>query len=282
MNRFLFLIFLFTLLSTNNVKANFTDALPECLYIDPIEEQQKWNSFDRFTCKITNFVPLDNTTNDYKRYSYGFENYSYNIYVSDLIGPRRNLSFMAHEKCKTINYEISQKASIVIIYHNEGFSVLIRMINSIIERTPLKNLQEIILYDDFSEEKHIIQNYLKQHSDLEKWEEKVEIQFEKNEKREGLIKAKVSAARLAKGDIIIFLDSHCEVTDGWIQPLIAAIEEDSTRVVVPIIDLIDPVKFTYTKAMVAKSVFSWALFFKWEYFDWSYFDIEENNIKLFQ
>uniref|UniRef100_A0A914YQX3 Glycosyltransferase 2-like domain-containing protein n=1 Tax=Panagrolaimus superbus TaxID=310955 RepID=A0A914YQX3_9BILA len=156
------------------------------------------------------------------------------------------------------------------------------MINSILDRTPLKNLQEIILYDDFSEEKHTIQAYIKEYSKIEKWEEKVVIKYERSAKREGLIKAKVFAARLAEGDIIIFLDSHCEVTEKWIEPLIATIEEDSTRVVLPIVDLIDPMKFIYTQAMVAKSVFNWALFFKWEYFDWSYFDKEENNVKPFE
>uniref|UniRef100_A0AC34F9H6 Glycosyltransferase 2-like domain-containing protein n=1 Tax=Panagrolaimus sp. ES5 TaxID=591445 RepID=A0AC34F9H6_9BILA len=256
--------------------------LPECPFIHPIEEQEKWNSVDRSTCNITNFVPSDNTTVEHQRYTYGFDTYSFNIYVSDIIGPRRNLSFMAHEKCKNITYEITQKASIVIIYHNEGFSVLVRMINSILDRTPLKNLKEIILYDDFSEEKHAIQDYIKKYSKLEKWEEKVLIKYERSEKREGLIKAKVFAARLAEGDIIIFLDSHCEVTEKWIEPLIATIEEDSTRVVLPIVDLIDPIKFIYTQAMVAKSVFNWALFFKWEYFDWSYFDKEENNVKPFE
>lgn len=82
--------------------------------------------------------------------------------------------------------------------------------------------------------------------------------------------------------MIIFLDSHCEVTDGWLEPLIAAIEEDPTRVVLPIVDLINPVSFKFTKAMIAKGAFDWALFFKWEYFDWSYWDVEENNVKLFE
>lgn len=93
---------------------------------------------------------------------------------------------------------------------------------------------------------------------------------------------KVFASRLAKGEVLIFLDSHCEVTEKWLEPLLAAIKEDPTRIVLPIVDLINPINFEYSKAMIAKGGFDWSLFFKWEYFDWSYWDVEENNVKAFE
>jgi polypeptide N-acetylgalactosaminyltransferase len=48
-----------------------------------------------------------------------------------------------------------------------------------------------------------------------------------------------------------------------------------------VVDLIQPLNFEYTQAMVAKGSFDWALNFKWEYFDWSYFDIHENTVNAF-
>lgn len=72
------------------------------------------------------------------------------------------------------------------------------------------------------------------------------------------------------------------MTDGWLEPLLAAIEEDPTRVVLPIVDLLNPTNFKFTKAMISKGAFDLSLFFKWEYFDWSYWDVEENNVKLFE
>lgn len=40
---------------------------------------------------------------------------------------------------------------------------------------------------------------------------------------------KVLASRTAKGDVLVFLDSHCEVSPGWLEPLLAPIEENPKR-----------------------------------------------------
>lgn len=99
-----------------------------------------------------------------------------------------------------------------------------------------------------------------------------------------------------KNDVLIFLDSHCEVTNGWIEPLLSPIQENPYKyiykfffkfifnfsVVLPVVDLIDPFKFEYSKAMVARGSFDWGLKFSWEYFDWSYFNEPDNNVKPFK
>ena len=37
----------------------------------------------------------------------------------------------------------------------------------------------------------------------------------RTEKREGLIAARQIGAAAANGDVMVFLDAHCEVTKGW-------------------------------------------------------------------
>ncbi len=38
--------------------------------------------------------------------------------------------------------------------------------------------------------------------------------LKRHEKREGLIRARLTGTKLSSGEVIVFLDSHCEVTEG--------------------------------------------------------------------
>ena len=64
-------------------------------------------------------------------------------------------------------------------------------------------------------------------------------------KREGLIRARLAGARAASGDVILYLDSHCECNTGWLEPLLARIHEEPRAFVVPIIDVIDDKTLEY-------------------------------------
>ena len=52
-------------------------------------------------------------------------------------------------------------------------------------------------------------------------------------------------ARASKGDVLIFLDSHCEATEGWLEPLMKAIKDDHRNVVCPVIDIISDKTLEY-------------------------------------
>lgn len=55
----------------------------------------------------------------------------------------------------------------------------------------------------------------------------------------------MAGARLAKASILVFLDAHCECVHGWLEPLLARIQESRTNVVVPLIDVINAQTLEY-------------------------------------
>uniref|UniRef100_A0AC11D6V0 Polypeptide N-acetylgalactosaminyltransferase like 6 n=1 Tax=Ovis aries TaxID=9940 RepID=A0AC11D6V0_SHEEP len=76
----------------------------------------------------------------------------FNIFVSNNIALERSLPDIRHANCKHKMYlERLPNTSIIIPFHNEGWTSLLRTIHSIINRTPESLIAEIILVDDFSD-----------------------------------------------------------------------------------------------------------------------------------
>ena len=48
----------------------------------------------------------------------------------------------------------------------------------------------------------------------------------RNSEREGLIRTRTIGAQEAKGEVVLFLDAHCEVNRNWLPPLLAPIYRD--------------------------------------------------------
>ncbi|XP_059408493.1 polypeptide N-acetylgalactosaminyltransferase-like 6 isoform X2 [Carassius carassius] len=83
----------------------------------------------------------------------------FNIYVSNNIALDRSLPDIRHPNCKQKLYlENLPNTSIIIPFHNEGWSSLLRTIHSITNRTPDHLIAEIVLVDDYSDRDQIAQN----------------------------------------------------------------------------------------------------------------------------
>ena len=83
--------------------------------------------------------------------------------------------------------------------------------------------------------------------------------------REGLIRARLKGAAVAKGVVLTFLDAHCECTRGWVEPLLGRIKRNRNCVVMPVIDEISETNFHYNAVPepFQRGVFKWRLEFTW-------------------
>ena len=74
---------------------------------------------------------------------------------------------------------------------------------------------------------------------LEDWSRGQEkVRLVRNVERQGLIRSKNTGAQESHGEVVVFLDAHCEVNVNWLPPLLAPIAEDEKTVSVPIIDVL--------------------------------------------
>ncbi|ELT88186.1 hypothetical protein CAPTEDRAFT_64353, partial [Capitella teleta] len=217
--------------------------------------------------EMGNGIMLDRkklTQKQQKEYNRGFATHSFNQYLSDRISLHRTLPDFRHEDCNSVPYPINMPdTSVIIIFRNEAWSTLLRTVFSILDRSPPHLLREIILVDDFSDAKHLkhkLEGFIARQPKLK---------LIRSPNRVGLIKARLLGAADAEGQVLTFLDSHCECTPGWLEPLLYRIGQNRSHVVTPIIDTISDVTLQYIGGRVVKNFmvggFDWSMSFNWHY-----------------
>uniref|UniRef100_A0A8C6L4J6 polypeptide N-acetylgalactosaminyltransferase n=1 Tax=Nothobranchius furzeri TaxID=105023 RepID=A0A8C6L4J6_NOTFU len=168
-----------------------------------------------------------------------YREHAFNLQESDRLGSERAIRDTRHYRCASLTYDSDlPSTSIIITFHNEARSTLLRTVKSVLIRSPPPLIQEIILIDDFSSDPE----------DCQLLAQIPKVRCLRNIRREGLIRSRVRGASTASASILTFLDSHCEVNTDWLQPMIQRVKEDHTRVVSPIIDVISLDNFAYLAA----------------------------------
>ncbi|KAF5922850.1 hypothetical protein HPG69_013195 [Diceros bicornis minor] len=185
-----------------------------------------------------------------------YRQHAFNQLESDKLSPDRPIRDTRHYSCPSLSYSADLPAtSVIITFHNEARSTLLRTVKSVLNRTPASLIQEIILVDDFSSDPE----------DCLLLTRIPKVKCLRNDRREGLIRSRVRGADVAAAAVLTFLDSHCEVNTEWLQPMLQRVKEDHTRVVSPIIDVISLDNFAYLAASAdLRGGFDWSLHFKWE------------------
>lgn len=173
-----------------------------------------------------------------------YQKTGFSVVISDKISVNRSLPEVVHPDCQKIKYYAHlPSVSVIIIFHNEVKSVLLRTVWSVMNRTPPELLHEVILVNDNSTNEELyrpLKEYVEQN-----FASKVKI---KNlPKRSGLIVTRMEGARMATGEVLVFLDSHVEVHFNWLPPLLQPIVDNRRIATLPIIDYFDAFTFGYIK-----------------------------------
>lgn len=126
------------------------------------------------------------------------QEHNYNLLASDMISLHRSLPDARSAECRRLSYPSKlPTTSVIIIFHNEGWSTLLRTIWSVIDRSPRELVNEIILVDDCSTWEHL-------NRPLEDYVEllPVKVKIIRAPKRVGLIRARLYGAKYATVSII--------------------------------------------------------------------------------
>ncbi|XP_042632856.1 polypeptide N-acetylgalactosaminyltransferase 12-like [Cyprinus carpio] len=206
-------------------------------------------------------VKLDLTEEEKREEEESIKKHQINTYVSDRISLHRRLPERWNPLCRNLKYDYLSlpSTSVVIAFYNEAWSTLLRTVHSVLETSPDLLLTEVILVDDYSDRDHLkepLENYI---ANLKK------VRLIRARKREGLVRARLLGASIATGEVLTFLDCHCECHEGWLEPLLQRIKDEPSAVVCPVIDVIDWNTFQYLGNAGEPQIggFDWRLVFTW-------------------
>lgn len=150
--------------------------------------------------------------------------------------------------CLKVKYNMQELSdtldtSIVITYFNEPLSTLLRTLHSVLNFTPPPLIREILLVDDASNNTELVPG-----SEIDAYLHYLpKVKLVRMEERSGIVPARMRGIRAAKAPVVVILDSHIEVNDGWLEPQLSRIQQSPKSFVFPQTLSIVATNFTHTK-----------------------------------
>uniref|UniRef100_A0A1I8B0R8 Polypeptide N-acetylgalactosaminyltransferase n=1 Tax=Meloidogyne hapla TaxID=6305 RepID=A0A1I8B0R8_MELHA len=263
---------------------HFNGNLPAERMANLTEDELNTNNYSPIPGAGHDGRPVELSPQEERRAEHTFGINQFNLLASDSIAINRTLPDIRRIQCRAYAEKLPPVSklpdtSVIIVFHNEviqleynrtlkllsfkGFLYTCTYSNkfnfySVINRSPRPLLREIILVDDFSNRK-----FLGDELELYLQTLPVRIKLIRAKERVGLIRARLMGAQEASGSVLTFLDSHCECTRGWLEPLLARIKEERKAVVCPIIDVINDQTFAYQKGIeLFRGGFNWNMQFR--------------------
>eukprot|EP00116_Pleurobrachia_bachei_P001718 sb/3461980/ len=123
--------------------------------------------------------------------------------------------------------------SIIIVFNNELSPLLMRTLTTIVHRTLPRYLTEIIVIDDGSDVD--ISEEVMEYSTTQR----IPVKWLKNDYNIGIARSRMKGIEMALGDTIALLDSHMEIADLWLEPLLDIISSKPLAVAIPHIMMAD-------------------------------------------
>uniref|UniRef100_A0AAG5DL82 Polypeptide N-acetylgalactosaminyltransferase n=1 Tax=Anopheles atroparvus TaxID=41427 RepID=A0AAG5DL82_ANOAO len=191
----------------------------------------------------------------------GIKTQGFNQYSSDLMSVRRRLPEIRDPWCREPGRFLATlpETSIVIVFYNEAWSVVVRTVHSVLDRSPAHLVREIVLVDDSSTLptlKTQLEEYFRPHA---------KVRVIRAPTRLGLIRARIFGAKNTSADLITFLDAHVECTVGWLEALLDVVARNATTIAIPTIDWIDEknMALVANKSLGYIGAYDWDLNFGW-------------------
>nr|XP_055048779.1 probable polypeptide N-acetylgalactosaminyltransferase 8 [Misgurnus anguillicaudatus] len=204
-----------------------------------------------------------------------FQDYGYNVFLSNRLPLNRTIPDTRDHRCaKKIYPKDLPTISVVLVYLNEGLSIIQRAVCSIIDRTPSHLLKDIILVDDYSSNVDL-QLALDEYIDQINKDKPGLLKKVRHTRQMGLAKARISGWEAATGQVVAILDAHIEVIEQWAEPLLARIKADRTIVLSPVFDKIKFDTMDVVQYQPSTHAFDWALWCMYENFRPEWYELND-------